>query len=233
MQIYGICDPTNDTLRYVGFTKVSLDKRLSQHLKYSQLKKNTHKNAWIKSLLAKNVIPTIFLLQETNLEEWVEDERWNISYFKSIGCDLTNDPRCPGGEMPPSWRGRKHTQEHTAKIAASNKGQKPTAYCIERLIEASTGRKMSEYNRSKLRESNIGRKMTDDNKRKLIDSARNRLWTDEMRDKLSKANIGKRRIKKLTQEQRNAIPKLLQEGFSQREVAKLFNVSQTSIRRFK
>src|SRR5579864_1213223 len=89
MYIYGLIDPITQELRYIGFTVQTLRARLSKHI--SDVKKETtHKANWIKSLLNKGLKPEIFLLQETNKNEWKEDEQWNIAYFKSIGCRLTN-----------------------------------------------------------------------------------------------------------------------------------------------
>ena len=90
--IYGVVDPRNQELRYVGKTVKYAD-RCQEHIKS---KGNTHRERWFTTLRNCNVRPEFFILEETSLEEWRESEAFWIGYFKSLGCRLVNSTA--GGE---------------------------------------------------------------------------------------------------------------------------------------
>ena len=137
MYIYGLIDPRDGQLRYVGFTSQSLKRRLQLHKTEAVSKnKRTHKNNWLRLLYNNNYIPDIFVIQETSAHSWQDDERFYIEYFRSIGCDLTNEGL--GGEgntaktRTPEFKdkvskkltGRIFTPEHKANLSISNIGNK-------------------------------------------------------------------------------------------------------------
>lgn len=88
--LYGLIDPNTKELRYVGYSSNYLE-RLKEHLLPSNLNSSTHKVAWIKSLLNENKKPEILILEEaSSLQEALEREVELISFFKSLGYNLTN-----------------------------------------------------------------------------------------------------------------------------------------------
>jgi hypothetical protein len=92
--VYGLIDPRNGMLRYVGLSTRGL-KRPKSHWKPSCLKRDTtHKGNWIRQLLAAGLVPEIEILEELGdvpvREVLDEAERHWIGYFKMIGCNLTN-----------------------------------------------------------------------------------------------------------------------------------------------
>lgn len=89
-KIYGLIDPLTQQLRYVGKTTFTLQRRLREHLTQTSLKAHTHKNHWLKSLLKLELKPEIFELETLPLSELNEAECWHISYWKGLGCCLTN-----------------------------------------------------------------------------------------------------------------------------------------------
>lgn len=87
--IYGLIDPITQELRYVGKT-YNIRIRYNEHM--SKLKKNTYKNNWIKKLLQNKLKPEIYCFEEFDSEnDAYEAEEFYISYFKQIGCKLTNN----------------------------------------------------------------------------------------------------------------------------------------------
>lgn len=119
--IYGLVDPRNKQLRYVGYSK-NYKKRFWNHLKESKLKKNTHKNNWIKQLINNNLIPELILIDEfDDKKEALEAEIDYIAYFKHIGFNLTNIT--PGGEEGAIYE---RTIEIRNKTSISSKGRKHT-----------------------------------------------------------------------------------------------------------
>ena len=69
VKIYGLYDPKNSKIRYIGRTKRLLRKRLNEHICNAKKKeKNKYLYTWINSLLKVGVRPKIVLL--TTAEGW-------------------------------------------------------------------------------------------------------------------------------------------------------------------
>jgi len=104
MFIYGLFSPEGE-LRYVGKTLRSLSRRLKQHLWTGSLRKENHRNSWIKSLLAKGQSPDIQLIQALNtVADLNEAEKYWIGFFRNQGCDLVNGT--DGGDGGATWTGK-------------------------------------------------------------------------------------------------------------------------------
>ena len=123
--IYGLFDPRTDELRYVGKTEVDFRVRLTKHLNEAKSNRSQdHKNRWIRKLLSLGLSPQIEVF-ESAPSDINEAERWHISYWKFLGCRLTNCGQ--GGD------GQKHTEESKLKIGRANSNLTPEQ---ESLIEA-------------------------------------------------------------------------------------------------
>ena len=99
MFIYGLFDPITDELRYIGKTN-NLKNRFKGHI---QDKQDNYKTRWIRLLRKNGLKPKMAELDEVLDEEWIFWEQWYISYFKAVGCRLTNTTE--GGDNPPSQKG--------------------------------------------------------------------------------------------------------------------------------
>ena len=86
--IYGLIDPTTKQLRYIGKTN-NIKQRFKNHLN-SCRDKNTHKRNWINYLKKNNLKPEIEIIDIVDTDKWKYWEIFYISYFKMIGCNLTN-----------------------------------------------------------------------------------------------------------------------------------------------
>lgn len=95
--IYALIDPTNNNVRYIGKTMYP-EKRKSRHFRKTNNK--THKEKWVSSLLAKNIIPIFKILvctEECNLNNC------EIEYIKHYSqfVKLTNGTKGgDGGSRP-------------------------------------------------------------------------------------------------------------------------------------
>lgn len=90
-KIYVLFDPIDKTPAYIGKSGNPV-KRLLKHIQQS-LNKNGHltkKEAWIKSLAFKNLLPELEILDEVLILEWKFWETHYISLFKSWGFELKN-----------------------------------------------------------------------------------------------------------------------------------------------
>lgn len=174
--IYGLVDPRTDIIRYIGWT-INPKRRLRDHLSSYNLKKNTHKNSWIKQLLCENLRPNIIILEENVYTNFSERERYWIKYYKEN--NLTN--LTMGGE---GMLGFVHSEEFKKNNSELKKGNKnmlgkhhsqETKEIISRKSSANgLGRKVSEETKIKISESNkgkhrewVGRKHSEESKEKM------------------------------------------------------------------
>ena len=149
VQIYTLTDPRNGEVRYVGATQ-DLKKRLSQHM--CQRGHHDRRN-WIASLKSDGLKPIIETLEESDLENWRECERYWIEMLMFYGCRLTNY----------SYGTAKgyHSKETIERVRAANIGRVPSP---------ETRAKMS----SSARAAKLGYKYSSEAKSKMSKSARGR-----------------------------------------------------------
>src|SRR6266404_1076008 len=113
--VYGLIDPRNGELRYVGEAK-NMKNRLAKHMTPSQLIGFNHKKNWIKLLKTEGLKPEMIMLEEhPTLKSALEAEIDLVAYFKAIGCDLTNGTEGGEGNIP--------TEETKRKISQTLKGK--------------------------------------------------------------------------------------------------------------
>ncbi|UWX62767.1 hypothetical protein [Deinococcus rubellus] len=180
--IYGLIDPRTQELRYVGKAQ-DMRHRYRRHISKHHLADNTYKNRWIKSVLSEDLKPEMFLIERCIEESWREAEVFWISYFRSIGCRLTN--LAPGGEGTGGYKhselaranmaeaqrkiahvhrenslGRRLSVEAKGKIRASKLGKERPAEVVEKIRVALTGRKQPAELVARRAESNRGKKHT-------------------------------------------------------------------------
>lgn len=86
--IYGLSDPRDGRIRYVGKTN-NIQRRLESHI-YDMPGANPRKERWIQSLINKAMKPEIVILEECQEGEWQEREIYWIAEYKSIYSDITN-----------------------------------------------------------------------------------------------------------------------------------------------
>ena len=80
--IYGLIDPRDNQMRYVGATK-NIYKRLSRHMAGN--KSNVDRVSWLESLKSENLVPSVFDIDEVDEREWEEAERFWIEYYQHLG----------------------------------------------------------------------------------------------------------------------------------------------------
>jgi len=126
--IYGLFDPRDGTLRYVGKTARSLDVRQSRHLQEARAGTPTHLYNWWRLLGNLGLKPEIAEIDTVQAgSDWVEAEQFWIAYFRFVGCDLLNVSI--GGQ---GAEGYSFTKEHRAKLSAAHMGQETSAELREK-----------------------------------------------------------------------------------------------------
>jgi len=117
--IYGLIDPSTNELRYVG-KSINPKMRLRKHIS-ERSKHDSYKDRWVRKLYNSGNRPELIIIDEVLKSEWQYWEIHYISYFKGIGCRLTNGTI--GGDQPPSTKGRKHTEKSKKKMSDFKKGK--------------------------------------------------------------------------------------------------------------
>ncbi|TAK97633.1 MAG: hypothetical protein EPO08_21015 [Rhodospirillaceae bacterium] len=162
--IYGLIDPRNGELRYVGKSTSGL-KRPRQHIFPSMIKAagDTYKTRWLRQLLAKNLKPDIEVLENCDSpEDLNEAERHHIAYWKFLGCRLTN--LTSGGD---GLCGYRHTDESRFKISKALQRHSTSPQTSKRVAEANRERVWSAEDRKKLSSIRLGVRFSDEVRRKM------------------------------------------------------------------
>jgi hypothetical protein len=129
--IYGLVDPRDRQLRYIGLSKNGM-RRPREHSKGWSLREdgNTHKANWIRQLLSTGAQPEVVVIQSFDDPAILpEAEMHWIAYFKKMGYKLTNGTAGGDGNLNPTagvrlkmssaLRGRKLSPESIAKREAT------------------------------------------------------------------------------------------------------------------
>jgi len=174
VKIYALIDPRDNEIRYVGKTKNRLTTRLGQHIEDVVYKQERNwRTHWIAELLRLGYRPRIELIQEVPDEFWRQAEPYWISYYRAIGCRLTNGTEGGDGGYSPTpdvrakygvanigntYRlGKPHTEETKAKIRAATLLQLQDPAMLDMLRTARLGTKDTQETRDKKSEAQFKR----------------------------------------------------------------------------
>lgn len=184
--IYGLSDPggANPKVRYVGYTRRPLAKRLSAHLTTAKARKY-HRHHWIMHVLESGRRPTAVVLEEVTAENWQERECWWIAHL--AGNDLVNSTAGGGGLVDPS-------AETRAKISAGNKGKRKLASiaALAALAVARRGQSLPDETRAKIAAAHAGRTFSPETLAKMSAGQTGRKHSAETRARMSQAHAGQR-----------------------------------------
>lgn len=86
--IYILIDPLTNQIRYVG--KANNPQERYKNHKNRCRDKNTHKRNWINKLRLKSLYPEIEVIDKVLVSEWHYWEKFWISYYRFLGCNLVN-----------------------------------------------------------------------------------------------------------------------------------------------
>lgn len=106
--IYGLVDPRDGLVKYIGYTGKPIRKRLRTHIRTSITYNKTHKQKWIRKLIKLGLEPTIKTLKVVKQGDCKEWEKRYIKGYKDFGFKLVNGTE--GGD------GITMTKEIVAKI---------------------------------------------------------------------------------------------------------------------
>lgn len=169
--IYGLVDPRDGRLRYVGQSSKGL-KRPVEHWKSSRcLKARDHCHSWVRGLLDAGHVPSIVIIHQLDGSHDIrarlnDAEVFWISYFRSCGCDLTNMSAGGTGTtgVEPWCKGRHLSEEHRRKIGEKSKGR----------TSPLKGKSISESQRKAISKANSNRVFSEETRRKIGEASSKR-----------------------------------------------------------
>lgn len=192
--IYGLVDPITSQLRYVG-KSINPNSRFRKHLQDSK-KKITYKDKWVFNLLVNNNKPELLIIDIIEDDNWEFWEIFYISYFKSIGCRLTNLTN--GGDNPPSNKGKKRSEEVIRRITELNRGQKRSEETRIKISLSKKGNPIPHLNNGKER-TLLHKKNLSLSLKGRISNNKGKKFSDEYKNKLSMShNHQKKEIIQMT-----------------------------------
>jgi hypothetical protein len=236
--IYGLFDPRDGALRYVGKSSVGL-KRANAHWSESRLVYNQHKTNWIRLLKKLNLKYEIVILEEFDSDVKLNEAEieW-IAQARFLGCDLTNKDDGGGGRSS----GHKASLETRAKMSESHKNRKRSKEELERnarrfveINKARAGKPLTPETKAKISLANIGKTHTEEAKRKIATASSNFRHTPETKAKLSEIKLGtKWQIERVLKFSRSKGGRPFVDQFgevyqTQRSASRMLNISQADI----
>lgn len=154
IKIYVLKDPRDNSIRYVGKTINSLNKRLSNHMCD---KRRNHRTSWIKSLKNIELKPIIEEIDSTEDFDFSSILETNyIKHFKEKGFNLVN--HTDGGE---GTIGRKATEDQKRNQSLRMKGTGIGS------MNSFYNKKHSEETKRKISIANLGKKRSKEVKDKM------------------------------------------------------------------
>jgi hypothetical protein len=195
--IYILADPRTGEVRYVGVT-FRKRQRFNEHISTASNGGKTHRDCWIRSLLALSLRPEYRVIQIGSGEGWQQAERDWIAHYRPSGrlVNITDGGEGLPGYIPteelrrkwsqmrkgvkyapgrtPAMLGKRHSPEAREKIREAGAGRKQPESARAKISAARRGKPLSAEHRTLLSEAHRGKILTETHKRKIADSTTGR-----------------------------------------------------------
>lgn len=192
-EIYALIDPRTSQIRYVGVT-FRKKRRFNEHMSRAMKGGKTHRDCWIRSLVAAGFQPTYQVLETGIGAGWQAAEIRLIASHRVMSnlCNHTDggdgtpglspSEKCrkavslahKGIPYPPgrigAMTGKNHTPEAVEKIRLAGTGRVMPDGAKRKISEARKGKPLSTEHKKKLANAKIGKKLTEGHKRKLSEA---------------------------------------------------------------
>jgi len=97
--IYGLLDPRDNSLRYIGKTHKRREFRLAEHIEDAAMGRSRLLHVWIRELIEQELLPEIFVLRRVPAcDSWEEAEREEIRKWGALPANrlpLVHPPQTP------------------------------------------------------------------------------------------------------------------------------------------
>jgi hypothetical protein len=202
--IYGLVDPITSKLRYVGCT-INLKRRVKAHLQEAASHTTTHRTAWIKGLLLRNLTPLVIVLEMCSSNDLFDREREYITSLRQRGYELVNSTDGGDGLRNPTKttrekmsaankaRGMSGISKLIAGSVAYHTGRPQTPEHIEKRVSQRRGKpsKIADKLRERMRrlaKLRIGSHLPESTRLKLSQAKMGHSVSQETREKISTAS---------------------------------------------
>lgn len=208
-EVYALIRESNDTVRYIGWTSNTTEKRFKEHLNCKAGKRKTPVYDWMRKY--EDVKPITLhagltddearALEVELIEQYGIDNLLNIAAGGegSRGFKHTEEHKA---NISKRFKGRPLSEEHKRKISEANKGRKRRPMTWEEkqhLSRVNTGRIVSEETRQKRSAALKGRTYSEETLARMSAGQKKRFENQEERQRYSKMFNGKPRSQKVTE----------------------------------
>lgn len=187
--IYGLIDPRNGEVRYVGWT-TNLKRRMREHLTPKK-RETDYKTNWVRNLRAEGLAPRVRVLEYGSGPYDAAEQFW-ISVYREAGVALTNLAIGGGGAV-----GVIKSLETRAKLSQALKGKKRPPEVGKKISDARLRIGQSDKQKEALKATsaaNIGRKQPRSAVEARAKMARGKSWgthSEEVKRMVSERFKGK------------------------------------------
>lgn len=182
--IYGLIDPRDGQLRYVGRSRSSPVQRLASHCAPSSRRQSAPVGRWLADLHAAGAKPEIEVLDAQPADDNNAEQFW-IGYYRALGCNLTNVSS--GGAT--GGIGVRCSEEKRRKIGNAHRGMAKPSLRHQRPSEV--GMKISAAKRGTPNLKLLGRKRPPHVVAKIVAANTGQRRSDEQRRTIARAHGGK------------------------------------------
>lgn len=166
-KIYSLSDPRTEEVRYIGVTFRG-KQRFNEHISRAITGGKTHRDNWIRSLIADGVRPVFAIIEDGQGEGWQAAERCWIARYQPTGrlVNLTDGGEgapgyVPTPELRAKWSQMRRGVPYEPGRIPAMLGKKHTPEAVAKIQRASTGRVMPETMRAKLSAYRKGKPTTE------------------------------------------------------------------------
>lgn len=206
-EIYTLSDPRTQEVRYVGVT-TRRRKRYLDHVSAANRGGKTHRDCWIRSLLAQGHIPVYQTIERGTGGGWQEaEQRWIATYRGPF--DLTNltdggdgiTGYVPTPELRQKWSRQRAGVKYPPHRVPGMLGKKHTPETIEKIRAAGLGRKLSEEAKQKISKKHKGRTLSEEQRQRLAELHRGTRLSEEHKQKIAAATTSRKPVRCVETEQ--------------------------------
>lgn len=198
--IYTLSDTRTQAIRYIGVT-FHWKRRLTEHISKAAKGGRSHRDCWIRSLLAVGVRPTFTVIQHGSGDAWKDAERMSIAEHRK-SCDLVNLTDggdgtlgyVPTPELRAKWSEARKGVKYSPGRVPGMRGKSHGAEAREKIRRASTGRTHSVESRAKLSAAHTGKTLSADHRRLLSEAHLGKALTEEHRRKIAASTTGRKPV---------------------------------------
>lgn len=198
-EIYSLEDPRTGEIRYVGVT-FRVKARLREHMSRAVRGGRTHRDCWLRSLIAAGLRPTCAILEQGCDDRWPERERFWIAAHKLMLTNHTDGGEgtpgyVPTPELRAKWSAMRSGVPYPPTRRSAMLGRRHTAEARAKIRLAGTGRVMPASMKAAVSAARKGKQLTAEHREKLAVAHRGKVLSVEHRRKIAASTTGRKAVR--------------------------------------